>query len=399
MPDENRVFDVARPGRSTPQATSRPVIVGHQPAVNDPMVRDEAGADGSHLESAPTRITVQDTAVDQPQSEPAAPAIIEPTAPGIVEPAGDAWGGAFSETAPSDEPPSPEFNTAPEIPTETPSDEVPASEPSKPAMPPGQLSHVQGLALAPPPRKKRLAKASLIILVLLAGAYLVIDSGLVGSGINLPFHVFKQKPAAPSASTQAPAQSQLAANTPTLPVGFTEYKLAGTSITFAAPTAWGQPNSTPDPGYTSRSASAKSDGSYAYLVDFDTNKDVEIAVTSSKYLPAARGTLYYDFLQWCTGTNDSKIYKSLLHFTTANKVDTPSTVTCDQGPLDDATKLDSSTIVQTKTKDPTGAVLGDLYTKNLNNSDLPVFRVADKAMSNGTDIKQLLMTVKAPAAQ
>jgi hypothetical protein len=383
MPDEDRVFDVTRPGRSNAQATSRPVIVGHLPANTDPMVRDEAGADGSHLESAPTRITVQGGPAEPPQPEPT----------------GDAWGGPFNETVPSNELPTPEFNADPEVPTEIHSSETTFPEVPEPQMPAAQLSQVQGLDVDPPPRKKRLAKTSLIILVLLAGAYIAIDSGLVGSGINLPFHIFKQKSAPPAASTQTPTPSQPAANTVTLPVGFTEYKLAGTSITFAAPTAWGQPNSSPDPGYSIRSATAKSDGSYAYLVDFDTNKGVEIAVTSSKYLPPARGALYYDFLQWCTGTNDSKIYKSLLHFTTVNKVDTPSTTTCDQGPLDDATKLDSSTIVQLKTKDPAGAVLGDLYTKNLTNSDLPVFRVADKTMTNSADIKQLLATVKAPATQ
>jgi len=34
----NKVFDVMRPGRAPVQATSRPVIVGHKPEVNDPMM-------------------------------------------------------------------------------------------------------------------------------------------------------------------------------------------------------------------------------------------------------------------------------------------------------------------------------------------------------------------------
>src|SRR5436189_56339 len=40
MPEENRVFDVAKPGYGQAQATSKPVIVGHQPEISDPMVRD-----------------------------------------------------------------------------------------------------------------------------------------------------------------------------------------------------------------------------------------------------------------------------------------------------------------------------------------------------------------------
>jgi len=384
MPEENRVFDVARPGHSSAQANSKPVIVGHQPTITDPMVRTGSSADYPAAEPASTRINVQ----DQPSLSPLNP----DNSPAVVEPGQSAWSGPFSETAPSDQAPAPEFNTAPSAPTV----DAPI-EPAYSPEAPDQLAHVQSLQVAPPKRKKRLAWIFLIILVLLAGAYLAIDSGLIKTNINLPFHVFKQKTPT-SAATQPPAQTP-AANTATIPDGFTEYKLAGTTITFAAPTTWGQPTSSSDPGYSSRSATAKSDGTYAYIVDFATNKDVEIAVTSSKYLPPARTALYYDYLQWCTGTSDGKTYLGVLHFTTANKVDTPTTVACDQGPITDATAVDTSTIVELKTKDAAGNVAGDLYTKNLSNTDLPVIRVKDKAMTNGDDIKQLLTTVTAPTAQ
>jgi hypothetical protein len=227
---------------------------------------------------------------------------------------------------------------------------------------------------------------------LLAGAYLAIDSGLIKTSLNLPFHVFKQK----SAPKTTPPVSQPTAAV--IPTGFTQYKLAGTSLSFDAPTSWGLPTSSSDPGYSTRTTGGQSDGTYAYLVDFAANKDVQIAVTSSKYLPPARGSLYYDYLQWCTGSSDAKYYFGILHFTTANKIDTPTTVTCDQGPLSDVTKLDSSTIVQLKTKDVSGTVIGDIYVKNLSNSDLPAFRVKDSAMTSSTDIKQLLLTVKIPAS-
>jgi hypothetical protein len=233
----------------------------------------------------------------------------------------------------------------------------------------------------------------LIVLLLLVGGYLVIDSGLIKTSINLPLHVFKQKTDTPAVATTPPAQNPATA-TAAVPTGFTEYKLAGTTITFAAPTTWGQPASDTEAGYTSRGTAAKSDGTYAYLVTFATNKDIQIAVTSAKFLPVARGTTYYDYLQWCTGTSDSKTYLSVLHFSTANKVDTPTTVACDQGPLNDATKLDSSTIVELAAKSADGTSLGDLYTKNLTSADLPVFRVKDAAMTSSADIKKLLLTVK-----
>jgi hypothetical protein len=182
-----------------------------------------------------------------------------------------------------------------------------------------------------------------------------------------------------------------------LPAGFKEYKLADTNITFAAPAAWGDPASTTDPGYAERGGTNQPTGNFAYLVNFAINKDIQIAVTSSKYLPAVRAPLYYDYLQWCTGSADSKIYQSILNFSTANKVDTPSTITCNQGPIT-ASPINSSTIVQLKATDAAAKVIGDVYTMNLKDPALVVFRVKDAAMSNGTDIKQLLGTVKVTTA-
>ncbi len=36
--DENKVFDVSKPGKTTADPTSRPVILGHGPVGEDPMV-------------------------------------------------------------------------------------------------------------------------------------------------------------------------------------------------------------------------------------------------------------------------------------------------------------------------------------------------------------------------
>ena len=392
MPDETRVFDISRPGHSSPNPTSKPIIVGHHPTMADPMVNKE-------MPDSPQHIPVNDTSV-QP-----APADNEPLRGGEDTSLFAASANTGSTLSHSDEPtltPSPEASddSSSVFPTnepETPSPEVPAEAmPDSEPMPPvEQPAHVEGLHVETPKRRGPFMKILLLLLVLLVAGYLLIDSGVIKTGINLPLHIFKQKKPAATATSDNTAAKQQAAVT-SVPAGFTEYKIAGTSVTFAAPAAWGTPTSATDPGYSTRGGAVKSDGTYAYLVDFATNKDVEIAVTSAKYLPTKRPTLYYDFLQWCVGTNDGKFYETAMHFTTStDKLDTPSTTSCDQGPVA-ALKVDDSTIVQAKAASTDGKVIGDIYTKNLQNTNLPVFRVKDATSVNGADIKQLLTTVKVP---
>jgi hypothetical protein len=318
-----------------------------------------------------------------PEHDEAAPAVITP-----AEPAAE----MLSPEAPAELPAAPEapIDHEPPAPAESASAEAPP--PSEP------LHNVEALHFQPERRRRGRGKFILLgLIILLVAVYLAIDAGLIASGTKLPFHIFTQKNNSSTATETAPpaAQSTPApASTPSLPAGFTLYNLSKTDITFAAPTAWGQPSSKTEDGYSSRSATAKPDGTYAYLVTFATNKDVQVTVTSGKYLPPTRDATYYDYLQWCTGTNDGKFYESILHFTTTNGVDTPGTISCDQGPLANAAKLDDSTIVQLNFKDAKGSPVGDLYTKNLNEKDLPVLRVRDAAMKSGTDIKTLLGTVK-----
>jgi|SRR5579862_264275 len=383
MADEPRVFDVSKPNRISPSATSKPVIVGHHPIMNDPMVRT-ASQFSAQDNPAPTHIPVSENS--DPVNDPAysgppavygneadSPDQAPPDETGHSQSVGD---GPFTAAEPSAAPQS-EF---------TPPLSVEAPEP-----------HIEGLHFTPAKHKRPWLKFTiLILLVLLVGAYLAIDSGLIKTSFKLPFHIFKQK--SQTASTPPAPASNPAASTPAIPAGFSDYKLSGTNLTFAAPTAWGDPTSTTDPGYSARGGTNQSDGVYAYLVNFATNKDIQIAVTSSKYLPAVRTPLYYDYLQWCLGTNDNKIYESVLNFSTSNKIDTPTTITCNQGPVAGASQLDSQTILQAKAQDSSGKVIGDIYTKNLTDPSLVVFRVKDAAMTNGTNIKELLTTIKFSAA-
>jgi len=379
MPDEDRVFDVTRPKNVSPSASSRPIIVGHQPRVNDPMVKDKS--------SPATKIMINSSS--EKAAEPSEP-ILSTSAPAIIEP--PAHNDAPKETVPHYEGPAvmplPEDNkfqppAEPVAGPQPPAAHLPASPESEPPHTP----HIEGLHLDSPKSKRRAP-------ILIIAAIIILGLGYLGAdalGVGVPFHIFKQK--APVV-TAPPAPAPKKAAAPTVPAGFKEYKLSQTNITFAAPIAWGDPTSTIDPGYTKRGGTNTSDGTYAYLVNFSTNKDIEIAVTSDKYLPAARTAVYYDYLQWCTGTNDGKYYESLLHFTTVNKVDSPATITCDQGPVSGAIKLNSTTIVQARATDSQAKVLGDIYTKNLDDPSLVVFRVKDATMTNGDQIKQLLDTIK-----
>lgn len=411
MPDEDRVFDVTRPSRVSPIATSKPVIAGHMAMISDPMVKDSAMPEAD----SPTAAKIPVTDGDQPSDM--ANGIMETTQP---EPAPEPVPITIPDSASE---PAPVIDAAPAAPShedtqdtasanESPVSGVPGSSP----MPDGHTEHVpkedddidpdqpipqiQGISVVGPKPKKRWLGILLVILVLLVGAYLFIDSGVVDTGINLPLHVFKQtKTPATLSVVSKPSSNSAASSTASVPQGFKQYNLAGTGITFAAPITWGDATSSTEQGYAIRGGSNQPSGTYAYLVNFANNKDVQIAVTSNKFLPPARGALYYDFLKWCLGTSDGKYYQSTLKFTTADKVDTPTTVTCDQGPLINPLKLDPSTIVESKATDSAKAIIGDVYTKNLNDPQLVVLRVKDTAMTNGNNVKLLLGTVKLSNSQ
>jgi hypothetical protein len=50
---EKKVFDVAKPGKSAPTTTTRPIIVGHKPMIQDPMVNasEVSATDGDTAEN------------------------------------------------------------------------------------------------------------------------------------------------------------------------------------------------------------------------------------------------------------------------------------------------------------------------------------------------------------
>jgi hypothetical protein len=370
--------------------------------MTDPMVKDDAPAKITPVndEPASTKINVFSDSAPEPEIKVTPDIPNTPDAP--TEPEASSWRSDFNETPPAAaEPAPPSFDTAPETPIVT-NDPLPAATPASAVATPAEtpapvapLGHVEGLHVSTPKKSKPWLWVPLIFLGLLVAGYLLIDSGVVNAGFKMPFHVFKQETPAPPPATSTNQTTQTTTSTP---AGFTVYKIAGTNITFAAPAKWGDPTATSEQGYTARGENAKSDGIHAHIIDFATNKDVQVVVTSSKYLPAARSVQYYDFLQWCVGTSDSKYYLGVLQFTTVDKVDKPTTVSCNQGPITDVTKINATTISELNSKDSSGAPFGDLYTMNLTDPEFTVLRVKDKAMTNSTDIKALLKTVKVSKA-
>lgn len=61
------VFDVSKPGKSAPSATSRPVIVNHGPMMKDPMVSDPDDTDKK--DDKPTAATSESRKIIAPPSD------------------------------------------------------------------------------------------------------------------------------------------------------------------------------------------------------------------------------------------------------------------------------------------------------------------------------------------
>lgn len=479
--DKPQVFDVSKPGRSTPSPTSRPIIVNHRPVADATMLANSNPETVSHTTKSVVPIEVSaheadtsETPAKDEHNNPSMPAGLDlsdiqapltPSAP--VEPTAGAVGpisgsqASATDSSPADNPSVAAESTAPpelgalpaELAAPEADDPVGLSNPNssdqapQPAINIGFDSSVQpppgssvehnspetGLASASEAQKsaeqlpavpdnigeieaipfpahshyghyvqEARPKKWLIpsFILLLVGAFLVLDAGIIGSG-KLPFEIFKEQEEAVAEEVTASSPIKVAPpqQTPNPQPASTvsQYRLGGTPLGFAYPTAWGNPMAVAEPGFSKRGGNNKSDGTYTHLITFETNKDIQIALTSSKYLPPTRPALYYDYLQWCVGTHDNKYYWQKLLFSTASGVDSPTTIACSEGPLADISKLDDATILQANAKDSANKPVGDIYTKNLADKEFIVLRVKDASRANGDTVKALLTSVKLTA--
>ena len=200
-----KFFDVARPSQVNPSANSRPVIVGHQPMMVDPMVRgapnsvsSPAAINNSQEFNPPAGHTAKVVQIsDEMKNELAAPTP-EPPAAAIPNPAPLVNPSAIGEVPP---------NIAAQI--ETPKELPVAQNESTPAhtapiaaqtlVPAPDLSHLPHIPVShsssngPGKFKHMLLWLAVIAVLGSFAAFLVIDAGLAGSSIKLPFHIFSRQ--------------------------------------------------------------------------------------------------------------------------------------------------------------------------------------------------------------
>ncbi len=267
--DDNKIFDVSKPGKSKPMGTSRPVIISRGNIITDPsdvsaplappsatrkvinpvsdtldpeqkddqVVQVKVGGASKSLEESMTETTaVQATTIEVKNTAP----MVEPET--AVETPAVAATPATAEEKPAEEAPVTPVETATETSEETTGEEPAANPEPASEETPGETSSEDEVpatsesatvdALAESTTKKKeeekeleaqvkrdselqalidskkyfvplehdsSAKKSntsfwivLIVLLLAASAYVAIDMKLVRTGINLPFHLFKQ---------------------------------------------------------------------------------------------------------------------------------------------------------------------------------------------------------------
>lgn len=128
-------------------------------------------------------------------------------------------------------------------------------------------------AKEPAPKKQRKLLAttgwlSAVLLVIAAGAYVLIDSGVVNTNLNLPIHIFRQT----ESTTQSVIGSASATQT-------TTYNNPDLGFTFSYPKEWGD--------VVDSISSASQPASILYQGTFSKNKLVEFALATKGYSRSA----------------------------------------------------------------------------------------------------------------
>lgn len=284
--EDDKVFDVAKPSRAYPDASGRPVIVGHRPQAADPMVTEHKSADVQAPSAPPTPIRVamddedpeetihpvhhdipsdkekpselpdtfepEHTEEEHKPEEDHTPASEEslppapPEMPATFEPANME---ESSEKEKSSEH-GPHFSSLSSLiePDNKDSDSKKSPEPAKAVPPEGQSTDVPPLSIpkgAGPRRRlpKLIGWLVLLLVIIFIAGYLAIDAGLVKSDIKLPFHIFNKQKTSTTATpppTPAPATNNpTPAPEPSVPAGFTKYQNKQIGVQFVYPESWG----------------------------------------------------------------------------------------------------------------------------------------------------------------
>jgi hypothetical protein len=189
-----RVFDVAKPGDTAPDDTSRPVIVGHKSILQDPMVtKTDEGNDEAPKAEPTAAVTSTHTAkivaplseADKPPVEPEKPAEV-PVKPIEVEEKSEDSNSESDDSAVVDAVVEQAGNKAKKI------EEEAAAKRAK------ELEEIiaskKFFVPISTPKQKRNALAVVMMLVVIfagLGAVAAADAGLINLGFNLPFDLIK----------------------------------------------------------------------------------------------------------------------------------------------------------------------------------------------------------------
>lgn len=174
-------MDVAKPGKSAPSVSGRPVIVTHRPIIDDPMVKKDAKTEPGTTDATSRKVLQPLTAeTDKPAEKPKnnQSDTTEKPQPDIPKSTAKteetAVVGAVAEQAThdkkkDDEPDEEALKKQEHI------DKL--IESKKYFVPVGQVARR---------RNKRAGIAVLVVLLLLAGGYIAIDAGVIASDMELP---------------------------------------------------------------------------------------------------------------------------------------------------------------------------------------------------------------------
>ena len=201
-----KFFDVAKPSQVNPSANSRPMIVGHQPMMVDPMVRGAANsgvslapiANASTLSTSSSGHTAKVVQISDAMKSELASAVPQSVPVAQTTPAPLTNPAAIGEVPPNI---AAQISTPKELPI-APNESTPlhsASIAAQTLVPAQDLSHLPHIPVSDNsvrgPGKLKHMLLWLVVVVVLGSfaAFLVIDAGLVGSNVKLPFHIFSRQ--------------------------------------------------------------------------------------------------------------------------------------------------------------------------------------------------------------
>jgi hypothetical protein len=191
--EKKQVMDVAKPGKSAPDSTGRPVIIGHKPLLKqDPMVNGDSNKDAEETADEKLAPLHGEKVIAPPEDVPPKEETAEAPAQPAPEPAEEK-----PEEKPQEETPVGDDSAAVDAVAEQANAKKKDGEISE-----EDIKKQEALAKLVEEKKyfvpinvasrKRNARWSVVILILLllfVGAYLAADAGVVKAPFKLPIHI------------------------------------------------------------------------------------------------------------------------------------------------------------------------------------------------------------------